>query len=120
VRAGAQAIVERLGRQLQPPPGAPPASQGPPDLDRLLPGLGAPVPVTLDPGCRAVGQTLATLNLRAATGATVLAIVRDGAGVLATADEPLRAGDLLALAGTSDALSAAQQLLLAPAVAPDR
>ena len=120
VRAGAQAIVERLGRQLQPPPGATPVSQAPLDLDRLLPGLGAPVPVTLDPGSRVVGQTLATLNLRAATGATVLTIVRDGAGVVATADEPLRAGDQLALAGTREALSAAQQLLLAPVAVPDR
>jgi CPA2 family monovalent cation:H+ antiporter-2 len=120
VRAGAQVIVERLALQLQPLSGAAPASQAPPDLDRLLPGLGAPVPVTLDPGSHAVGQTLATLNLRAVTGATVLAIVRDGAGVIASADQPLRAGDLLALAGTREALSAAQQLLLAPAVAPDR
>ena len=118
VRAGAQAIVERLGRQLQPPTGATPAADPPPDLDRLLPGLGAPVPLTLDPASPAVGQTLATLNLRAATGATVLAIVRGGAGVVPTADEPLRAGDLLALAGTREALSAAAQVLLPTPAAP--
>jgi CPA2 family monovalent cation:H+ antiporter-2 len=120
VRAGAQVIVERLARQLDPAPGAAPASQPPPDLDRLLPGLGAPVPVTLDAASPAVGQTLAGLNLRAATGATVLAIVRAGAGVVPTADEPLRAGDLLALAGTRDALTAAQQLLLPPPPPLDR
>ena len=120
VRAGAQAIVERLARQLEPAPGAAPTGDPPPDLDRLLPGLGAPVPVTLDAASPAVGQTLAGLNLRAATGATVLAIVRGGAGVVPSADEPLRAGDTLALAGTRDALSSARQLLLAPVAAVDR
>jgi len=124
VRAGAQALVERLARQMQPPPalaparaahaGAPPAPAGatvPAELDRWLPGLGAPEPVTLDDASPAVGRTLAALNLRAATGATVLVIVRGGAGVVPTADEPLRAGDVLALAGTRDALAAATEIL---------
>ena len=81
------------------------------ELDRLLPGLGAPLPVTLDAGSPGVGRTLAQLNLRAVTGATVLAIVRGGAGVLPTAGEPLHAGDVLALAGTQEALAAARAAL---------
>jgi monovalent cation:H+ antiporter-2, CPA2 family len=117
VRAGAQAIVERLARQLQPATaGAGSAGDGPHgempvDLDRLLPGLGTPVPVALDPSSPAVGRTLAGLNLRAVTGATVLTIVRGNAGVMPTADEPLRAGDVLALAGTREALAAAVEIL---------
>jgi CPA2 family monovalent cation:H+ antiporter-2 len=127
VRAGAQVIVERLARQLQPAPAGAHASgehlapaaatttttgPGPhAELDRLLPGLGAPEPITLDASSAAVGRTLATLNLRAATGATVLVILRDGAGVIPTADEPLRAGDVLALAGTREALAAATEML---------
>ncbi len=125
VRAGAQLIVERLARQLQPAPAGVHAGAGTQpavtasatshpaatELDRLLPGLGAPEPVTLTAGSPAVGQTLASLNLRAATGATVLVILRDGAGVLPTAGEPLRAGDTLALAGTREALAAATEML---------
>jgi CPA2 family monovalent cation:H+ antiporter-2 len=127
VRAGAQVIVEVLASQLQPAPGTsvttaatttpattpPPATQSatPVEFDRLLPGLGTPVAFPLAPDSTAVGKTLAQLNLRAATGATVLAIVRGEQGVLPTADQPLLAGDVLALAGTQEALAAARALL---------
>ena len=134
VRAGAQAIVERLARQLQPAEasahvaaGAPDAEAPPPravdgagsgELDRLLPGLGTPEPITLAANSPAVGRSLAALNLRAATGATVLVILRGGAGVVPTADEPLRAGDVLALAGTREALAAATEILRGVASTP--
>jgi CPA2 family monovalent cation:H+ antiporter-2 len=63
----------------------------------------------------AVGKTLAELNLRGLTGATVLAIHRGGENVsVPTAGEVLKAGDVLALAGTHDAVDAAKGLL-APA-----
>ena len=58
-----------------------------------------------------MGRTLAELNLRAITGATVLAIVRQGRGLVPSAEGALHAGDVLALAGTHDALAAAQQML---------
>ena len=135
VRAGAQAIVERLARQLHAAPadaahagrvdahaGAPaPVGDGATggELDRLLPGLGAPEPITLDDGSPAVGRSLAALNLRAATGATVLAILRGGVGVVPTPDEPLRAGDVLALAGTREALAAATEICAAWQTPPD-
>jgi K+/H+ antiporter YhaU regulatory subunit KhtT len=46
------------------------------------------------------------------TGATVLAIVRGGDGVLIpTGAEKLRPDDLLATAGTTDAIDAARRLL---------
>jgi CPA2 family monovalent cation:H+ antiporter-2 len=68
--------------------------------------------VQLDAGSPAVGRSLAELNLRGATGATVLAIARGEEGILVpTAQEVLRAGDVLALAGTHDAIDAARELL---------
>ena len=58
----------------------------------------------------AVGRTLAELNLRGLTGATVLAIQRGDAGLLVpTAREVLAAGDVLALAGTQEAVEAARR-----------
>ena len=72
------------------------------------------VSITVDKGARAVGQSLAQLNLRARTGATVLAISR-GEGGFATPQphEPLRAGDILALAGSDDAIASARETVTA-------
>ena len=63
----------------------------------------------LDSGSAAIGRTLAQLNLRGRTGATVLAITRSQGGVIIpNATERLQAGDVLALAGTRDAIDAAR------------
>jgi CPA2 family monovalent cation:H+ antiporter-2 len=116
-RAGAEAIVEVLAAQLHTPtPQAEQASEVQ-ALQRLLPGLGAPVPVRVHAGTRAVGHTLGQINLRGLTGATVLAIVRDNSDsvLIPTGRETLEAGDILAVAGTSDAVSRAEQLLAEPA-----
>ncbi|MBX3023414.1 cation:proton antiporter [bacterium] len=115
--AGAELIVEVLAAQA----GAP-AGTGLETVHALLPGLGDPVPVRLAPGSHGVGRTLRQLDLRGRTGATVLVIVRaDGAALVPTAHERLQAGDTLALAGASDAVAAARDLLLQgpPAVVPD-
>ena len=111
VKAGAQVIVETLVAQAR--------KRGPADeaalrsVNELLPGLGAPVPVRLEPGSPAVGRTLAQLGVRGATGASVLAIVRGDAGVIVpSAAEVLRSGDMLALAGTREAVAAAVELLV--------
>jgi CPA2 family monovalent cation:H+ antiporter-2 len=121
VRAGAQAILETLVDQSRKGSSSAPEGQDEPSLDslkevhRLLPGLGDPTPVRLDAGSSAVGKSLAELNLRGVTGATVLAIRRGAEGLLVpTAYDVLRAGDVLALAGTHDAVDAARQLLAAP------
>jgi CPA2 family monovalent cation:H+ antiporter-2 len=111
VRAGAQTIVEALVAQSRTKAAAPP-----PDslsqVSELLPGLGEPTPVRLAPESAAVGKTLAELDLRALTGATVLAITRGEQGILVpTAREVLRAGDVLALAGAHDAIDAAREIL---------
>jgi len=111
VRAGAQVVLEALAAQTR--PRATPAEGD--TLERvhqLLPGLGALAAVALDPGCAAVGKTLAQLNLRGRTGATVLAVTRAEGGVIVpTAEELLRAGDVLALAGTHEAIETAEAVL---------
>jgi CPA2 family monovalent cation:H+ antiporter-2 len=81
----------------------------------VLPGLGAPEPARLGAASPAVGRTLRELDLRGVTGATVLAITRPAGGAveprLPTGREVLEAGDVLALAGTREAVDAARALL---------
>jgi CPA2 family monovalent cation:H+ antiporter-2 len=61
-----------------------------------------------------VGKTLAQIELRGLTGATVLAIQRGDRSVLVpSGHERLEAGDVLAIAGTRDAVEAAKTLLAA-------
>ena len=120
VRAGAEAILEALVEQSRKGSNTTTDEQHEPQpeslkqVHRLLPGLGDPTPVRLETESPAVGKSLAELNLRGATGATVLAIQRGGEGLLVpTATDVLRAGDVLALAGTHDAVDAARRLLSA-------
>ena len=115
-QAGAQLIVAALAQQLaQPGAGAMTAEYRAHGLDvvhRLLPGMGEPVSVGIDDASAAVGRTLADLDLRGLTGATVLAITREGEPVaVPSGREVLRAGDVLAVAGTGDAVEAATRLL---------
>jgi CPA2 family monovalent cation:H+ antiporter-2 len=110
VRAGAQVLASAYSHAR----GEAAADTPNPDLEvgRVLPGLGSPTRFTLAEGSPAVGRTLASLNLRGATGATVLAIARGGEGVLVpTGHEQLRVHDVLALAGTHEAVAAARGLL---------
>jgi CPA2 family monovalent cation:H+ antiporter-2 len=111
VRAGAEVILEALAAQSR--PRSTPAGNTLEQVHQLLPGLGALAAVRLEPGSAAVGRTLAQLNLRGHTGATVLAITRSEGGVLVpTATERLRDGDVLALAGTHEAIEAAKAAIL--------
>ncbi|HZY05990.1 MAG TPA: cation:proton antiporter [Anaeromyxobacteraceae bacterium] len=126
VRAGAQVLAEALVKRARAGSAEEKAGTAGPggtaDADahaldqvrRLLPGLGEPVVVRLQVGDAAVGKTLAEIDLRGATGATVLAIARPEGGVVGPgAGEVLRQGDVLALAGTHDAVEAACRLLCA-------
>jgi K+/H+ antiporter YhaU regulatory subunit KhtT len=62
-----------------------------------------------------VGKRLSEIDLQNNSGAVVLAIARDGAEVIVpSGEEVLRAGDVLELAGSSDALASAIRLLNAP------
>jgi CPA2 family monovalent cation:H+ antiporter-2 len=114
-RAGAEAIVAALSKQMA-------ESEDPEDLTRtmehmavVLPGLGEPVPVRIPPGSPAVDKRLADLNVRGMTGATVLAITRPGAAgdriYIPTGRERLRVNDVLAVAGSHEAVAAAKMLL---------
>jgi CPA2 family monovalent cation:H+ antiporter-2 len=127
VRAGAQAVVAALGRYAHTGAGAtgggdgrgggggggpPPGEAALAEINQLLPGIGAPVALRIDAGSAAVGRTLAELNLRGRSGATVLAISRHNESIVVPqADERLEAGDVLALAGSHDAIAAARELL---------
>jgi CPA2 family monovalent cation:H+ antiporter-2 len=121
VRAGAQAIVEALVAQAR--RGGVVANtrahaqaravEALRQVHQMLPGLGEPTPVQLDERSPAVGRSLADLNLRGSTGATVLAIARGAEGLLIpTSKEILRPGDILALAGSHEAVDAARGILL--------
>src|SRR5262249_38488574 len=110
VRAGAQVIVEALGsgRAANAPAPRDPLSE----VHALLPGLGDLVAVRLSAQTAATGKTLAGLNLRGLTGATVLAITRAGGGTaVPSAGDLLRDGDVLTLAGTREAVEAARALV---------
>ncbi len=81
-------------------------------VHHLLPGLGDLVAVTLTADCTVIGRTLAELNLRGLTGATVLAVIREKEGVIFPgANEPLKENDVLALSGTHEAVASARELL---------
>ncbi len=108
VQAGAQMIVQALSMQSR---GDKPAVHSV-SLGHLLPGMGEPTTVQLEEAHPAVGKTLVQLNLRGLTGATVLAISREGeTNQVPTAQNVLKAGDVLALAGTEEAIAAAKSAL---------
>jgi len=105
VRAGSEVLLELLSH---PPDPALPLQA----IETILPGFGAVVSVRLSDSSPAVGRSLAQLDLRARTGATVLAIGRGEHGLASPAPrEPLRAGDTLALTGSEDAIAAARGAL---------
>jgi CPA2 family monovalent cation:H+ antiporter-2 len=83
-----------------------------------IPGVGIVTPVRLLPGSAAIGQTLAAINLRAATGASAVAITRDTDQVIVpTGEERLREGDVLELVGPSERIEQARRLLTEPSAA---
>ncbi len=114
VKAGAELIVAALAAQAQ-KGSAPAEPMSFSAIQALLPGLGEPMPVEIEATSPAVGKTLAQLDVRGSTGATVLAIRRGEHGMLVpSARELLQAGDILALAGTHEAVAAARELLVGP------
>ena len=78
----------------------------------FIPGLGQPVSLEIRQEDYAAGRSLAQLDLRDTTDATVLVIVRaSGPTILPVGAEVLRPGDLLALAGTAEAVAKAKSVL---------
>ncbi len=112
-RAAAEALADALARQTRIGRESKEA-HALDDANRVLAGMGSPVPVEVQPGTAGVGKTLAEIRLRGLTGATVLAIRRDNESVLVpSGHDRLEAGDVLAIAGTHDAVEAAKELLSA-------
>ena len=122
-RAGAEAIVAMLGEQMTTDTQPDAVHTAMAKIDLVLPWLGAPVAIQLMPGSPAIDRSLASVDLRGRTGATVLAIVRAGEQVLVPRGrDMLRAGDVLAVAGSADAVAAARELIegaVIPAAAAD-
>ncbi|HVA77442.1 MAG TPA: cation:proton antiporter [Candidatus Binataceae bacterium] len=77
-----------------------------------VPGLGTITPIVLGAGAAAIGRTLAELDLRAATGATAVAIARiDGQVIVPSGDEALGEGDVIEICGPRERVEAARRLL---------
>ena len=110
VRAVSQVVVDMIAKQaLKPDPG--PQPSGAEALREHLHGLGQPRLVRLEATSHAAGKSLAQLDLRGLTGASVLALTRDGQVIMPGAAERLAAGDVLAVAGTREAIASAMELL---------
>ena len=110
-RAGAQIIASALANQMASIDGASDETTLLEDVNAILPGLGEPVAIRVIPQSIAVGKSLAQLNLRGATGATVLAI-RRGSEQIPTplGREVICANDVVAVAGAHDALAVARAI----------
>jgi CPA2 family monovalent cation:H+ antiporter-2 len=87
----------------------------------MLPGLGDPEVVRIAVNSPAVNKSLAELNIRGLTGATVLEISRTQTAAeneaalqvgVPSGRQRLYVGDVLALAGTHEAIAAARTLLV--------
>jgi CPA2 family monovalent cation:H+ antiporter-2 len=114
-RAGAQVIVAALTPQASDEEDSANLFKTMEHIAVMLPGLGEPIPVKIDASSPAVNRSLAELNIRGKTGATILAITRRGESgdkvVVPSGKETLRVGDILALAGTHEAVTQAADML---------
>jgi CPA2 family monovalent cation:H+ antiporter-2 len=95
----------------------------------MLPGLGDPVAMRIAVNSPAVDKTLGELKIRGLTGATVLAITRRDPHAphafttelkVPNGHELLRVGDVLAVAGSHEAINAARAILVPPNPVWDR
>jgi CPA2 family monovalent cation:H+ antiporter-2 len=109
LRAGAEVVLALL----RPTSKSEQSEQGLDDrVAELLPGIGHVEGVAIQPGAPAIGRSLAELDLHAQTGAVVLAIARTGGDLIQPdAEIRLQQGDVVAVMGGSDAVSAARSLL---------
>lgn len=112
VRAGSELILEVLNRQRRTDDSSQEAAETA-QLRSLLPGLGMLATIQVGATSPAVNKSLAQVNLRALTGATVLAIQHGAGGSVGApaGAEMLRAGDLLSVTGTRPAIERARRLL---------
>jgi CPA2 family monovalent cation:H+ antiporter-2 len=110
-RAGAQIIASVMADQMASTDGDSEEAKLLEDVNAVLPGLGEPVAIRVVPQSIAVGRSLAELNLRGATGATVLAIKRGTTRIpTPLGREVIQADDVVAVAGAHDALAVARAI----------
>jgi CPA2 family monovalent cation:H+ antiporter-2 len=110
-RAGAQIIASALSHQMASIDGVSDETKLLEDVNAVLPGLGEPVAIRVVPQSIAVGRSLAQLNLRGATGATVLAIRRGDQQIpTPLGREVIQVDDIVAVAGAHDALAIARAI----------
>src|SRR6185436_17494994 len=107
VNAGAAIIAEALSRSA---PQKEPRELS--EVTNVMPGFGDLTMLSIQRESPVAGRTLAELDLRGVSGASVIAIQRgDRRIVMPTGSETVQAGDLLALAGSSEEVEAAVELL---------
>jgi len=111
MKAVSQAIVDALRKEVE-EKGVEEDANTLLKIQRLLPGLGHMVPLRLGPDSFSVGRTLADLNVGSLSGATILVVMRgEGKAVIPSGKDILQTGDVLALAGTPDAVAKARRIL---------
>ncbi|HEX9564910.1 MAG TPA: cation:proton antiporter [Gemmatimonadaceae bacterium] len=110
--AGAEVIAAALARRLADEGTMKRMDDALERVHSILPGLGEPVAMRVEEGCQAANRTLADLDLRGLTGATVLAVLRgDARTVSPRGDMELRPGDIIAVAGTHDAVDSVRDVM---------
>ena len=106
IRAATRLIVRALGTVHAGPDG---------ELSYDVPGIGMITPISLRAESEGVGRRLSELDLHTNSGAVVVAIGRgDSEVIVPTGDEILQSGDVLELAGSTDAVATAKRLLETP------
>jgi CPA2 family monovalent cation:H+ antiporter-2 len=111
-RAGGEIIATALSQQMSGSVESTDFEVGMSKVRTVLPGLGEPESVSVPIGSIVAGRTLAAIDLRSMTGATVLAILRAGDPIIApTGKEVILAGDILAVAGSHEAIVGARSLI---------
>jgi len=114
-RAGAEVIATALVQELDRPTDEHDLGRTMERMVIMLPGLGEPVLMTVAPGSKVDGKTLREIDLRGLTGATVMAVTKDPEGarrsIIPSATELLEVGDIIAIAGSPDALAAAREMI---------
>jgi CPA2 family monovalent cation:H+ antiporter-2 len=114
-RAGGEIIATALSQQMSGSTGSADLEVGMSKIRTVLPGLGEPESVSVPIGSIVAGRSLADVDLRGLTGATVLAILRAGEPIIApTGKEVIRVGDVLAVAGSHEAIVGARSLIEGP------
>jgi CPA2 family monovalent cation:H+ antiporter-2 len=111
--AGGEVIAAALSRRMTEGPDA--GDDAMQKMKTMLPGLGEPVAMTISAGSAAAGRTLRELDMRGETGATVLALLRgEVRHVSPRGDTRLEAGDVIAVAGTHDAVTGVRTMVSPP------